>query len=287
MSETVDASQGNVFVAGGWYGADEARHLATKIWKAAGQAEKQLIRIRQACAQDHAWDEGTNLNEGDQAETRYHCTRDGCGEIRHEPGHKHDEQAQLDALRERLTAAGDQFGLQLLDFDTYPTLIVMGVPMSREHRIDGAALRDSMRGMFDDLMQGLTPPVTVPQTPDPRLFSVTTATNIRTPLTTWSDVKGGRFGSSSFSTPTPAGPPGPWCTHGADCQVHPDVKMVHNLDRAFDAQLLPEDTLQIIGSCWCRHTPVDHHTGGCNLCPCTNSIGNIVKRVNITGLGLS
>lgn len=160
--DEVTARHGKVLIPGGVcrdegqlveeYSPEAARLHAAAIYQAAEQAERQAMRIAAACLSGHDWDDGIALWAGDKPQTRYTCLREGCGQLRYENGHRVDPDGDLARLREELAAAGDTFGLDLLNFARYPTLIVLGAPLSREQRLDAAGLRAAMRRKFTDFM---------------------------------------------------------------------------------------------------------------------------------------
>jgi hypothetical protein len=62
------------------------------------------------------------------------------------------QEPDIEALRANLDP-DDDFGRALLDFDTYPDITINGTPVTREQRIDIAAMRPAVQKLFRDTMR--------------------------------------------------------------------------------------------------------------------------------------
>lgn len=84
----------------------------------------------------------------------------GDGPITTEPGvelhiRPHGETVDdLDAIRAALDP-DDQAGHDLIDFDRYPEATLNGIPLTREQRIDGAAMRPAWKVLMREMAAGL------------------------------------------------------------------------------------------------------------------------------------
>jgi hypothetical protein len=65
-------------------------------------------------------------------------------------------EADLEQLREQLK--DDPFGLELLDFETHPQMVINGCPVTREQRIDGASMRPAVQALLAKALRDLQPP---------------------------------------------------------------------------------------------------------------------------------
>jgi hypothetical protein len=65
---------------------------------------------------------------------------------------------ELDELRDQLK--DDPFGLELLDFETHPEMVLNGWQrLTREDRIDGASMRAVIQPLLAKALRDLQPPV--------------------------------------------------------------------------------------------------------------------------------
>lgn len=160
--QQVHAKNGKVLIAGGdpdWpdeYTPEAARAFAADIVVAAMEASRQLAAIAAACHLGHDWDDGTNWGEGEHAYTAWRCRREGCDGYRREDGHQIDDTARIQALVDALPP-DDELGRALLDFDQEIT--VFGRRMTRDERIDMAAMRGTWQGIMRTAWSTVEPTV--------------------------------------------------------------------------------------------------------------------------------